>query len=57
LFFQNDSTGRYTEGRTRQSMDHYASKTKNASVHSRQEAPAAETYIIREIGKQAEHQN
>jgi hypothetical protein len=57
LFFQNDSTGRYTEGRTRQSMDHYASKTKNASVPSRQEAPAAETYIIREIGKQAEHQN
>jgi hypothetical protein len=44
LFFQNDSVGRYAEGRTRQGMDHYASKTKNASIPSRQATPVAETY-------------
>ncbi|KAK3122886.1 hypothetical protein QOZ80_8AG0619790 [Eleusine coracana subsp. coracana] len=35
--------GRYAEGRTRHGMDHYASKSKNASVHSTQ-AHVAETY-------------
>jgi hypothetical protein len=44
LFFQNDSAGHYVGGRARQGMDHYASKTKNASVPSRQASPAAETY-------------
>jgi hypothetical protein len=31
---ENYSVGRYAEGRTRQGMDHYASKAKNAPVSS-----------------------
>jgi hypothetical protein len=44
LFFQNDYAGCYAEGRTHQGMDHYASKTKNASIPAKQAPPAAETY-------------
>lgn len=44
IFLGHHCAGRHAEGRTRQGMDHYASKTKNTSVPSMQAAHVVDTY-------------